>query len=160
MGTMTVTLHTAITDDAIDTLFREARTVVAFSDQPVDRAVVGEIFESFKYGPTMMNNFHETLSTTFPHAPNAGKMFQDREQRGYLARMNASLQMGYFIIAAHAHGLDVGPMTGYNGPAIAERFLSDGDQDLLAVVALGYADESAGRPRSPRLPFEQVVEFI
>lgn len=43
MGTMTVTLHTAITDDAIDTLFREARTVVAFSDQPVDRAVVGEI---------------------------------------------------------------------------------------------------------------------
>lgn len=195
-------LRPALSEEALDLILREARTPVAWTDEPVDPAIVREIFETAKYGPTMMNSlplrltvvqspgaradlldlmspvnkelvataplvaivsadrdFHETFALTWPHDSAARDKFPDREQRGQLARMNATLQLAYVIIAARAHGLDIVPMTGYSSTRIPPRFLGDGDEDLIAVVALGHADDAATRPRDPRLPFERVVRF-
>ncbi|MGM0386033.1 MAG: malonic semialdehyde reductase [Actinomycetota bacterium] len=189
-------------DEALDIILREARTPLAWTDEPVDPEVVREIFETAKFGPTMMNSlpmrltvvrspeartdllslmspvnqdlvatapivaivsadrdFPETFPITWPHSPGARDKFPDREQRGQLARMNATLQLAYLIISARAHGLDIVPMTGYSSTGIPARFLGDGDEDLIAVVALGHADGAATRPRDPRLPFERVVRF-
>jgi len=203
MTTQTLQHRTSLSDESLDLLFREARTPVAWSDRPVDPDLVREIFETAKFGPTMMNSlpmrltlvqspearaelvslmapgnqekaaaapilaivsadrdFHETLAITFPHVPGAAEKFPDRELRGHLARMNATLQLAYFMIAARAHGLDAGPMTGYSSTGIAARFLAEGDLALIAVVALGHADDAATFPRSPRLPYEQVVTHL
>lgn len=203
MTTATLPARAGLPDESLDLLFREARTPVAWTDEPVDPAAVREIFETAKFGPTMMNSlpmrltvvesaearadlvslmapgnqekvatapvvvivsadrdFHETLAETFPHLPGAGDKFPDREQRGTLARMNATLQLAYFLIAARAHGLDAAPMTGYSSTRIPARFLAGGDQDLIAVVALGHADGAATHPRNPRLPYERVVTHV
>lgn len=44
-----------LSDDTLDTLFREARSANTFSDIPVSTEQVREIFELVKFGPTMMN---------------------------------------------------------------------------------------------------------
>lgn len=44
-----------LTDDALDLLFREARSLNTFSDEPVSVEQVREVFELVKMGPTMMN---------------------------------------------------------------------------------------------------------
>lgn len=41
--------------EALDVLFREARSANSFSDEPVSTEQVREIFELVKMGPTMMN---------------------------------------------------------------------------------------------------------
>ncbi len=43
-------------DDALDVLFREARTANTFTDEPVSLEQVREVFELVKFGPTAMNN--------------------------------------------------------------------------------------------------------
>ena len=43
-------------DEALDLLFREARTANTFTDDPVSVEQVREVFELVKLGPTMMNN--------------------------------------------------------------------------------------------------------
>lgn len=198
---MTQTIPAAVHAQSLDTIFRSAHTAVRFTDEPVDPAVVEEIYETFKYGPTAFNsvplrlklvqsdseraelvdlmmapnqpktaaapllailsaeaNWHHTLAVTAPHMTGAREMFADEGARRQMARMNGALQMGYFIVAARAHGLDVAPMTGVDAAGVQQRFLP-ASHEFLAVVALGHADHSADRPRSPRLPFEDVVSF-
>lgn len=46
----------ALSDDALDLLFRDARTANTFTDDPVSVDQVREVFELVKLGPTMMNN--------------------------------------------------------------------------------------------------------
>ncbi len=46
----------ALSDEALDLLFREARTANTFTDEPVSVDQVREVFELVKLGPTAMNN--------------------------------------------------------------------------------------------------------
>lgn len=55
MTTPTITSPFAVADETLDVLFREARSINSFSDQPVSVDDVREVFELVKLGPTMMN---------------------------------------------------------------------------------------------------------
>ncbi|KQX73785.1 malonic semialdehyde reductase [Aeromicrobium sp. Root472D3] len=55
MTSSTETSPFVLGDDTLDVLFREARSVNAFSDEPVSAEQVREVFELVKLGPTMMN---------------------------------------------------------------------------------------------------------
>lgn len=44
-----------LTDDALDTLFRNARTHNAWTDEPVSDATLRKIFDLMKWGPTSAN---------------------------------------------------------------------------------------------------------
>ncbi|MCW2839084.1 MAG: Malonic semialdehyde reductase [Aeromicrobium sp.] len=55
MTTSTITTPFVVPDDSLDVLFREARSVNSFSDEPVTAEQVREVFELVKLGPTMMN---------------------------------------------------------------------------------------------------------
>jgi len=62
--------------------------------------------------------FHENLPKVFPHAPKAKDGFADEEVRARTARLNAALQIGYFILGVRAAGLAAGPMTGVDADGI------------------------------------------
>ena len=47
-------------------------------------------------------NFHENFARVLPQLPGAKEKFADDDARAQAARFNASLQAGYFIIAARA----------------------------------------------------------
>jgi 3-hydroxypropanoate dehydrogenase len=77
------------------------------------------------------------------------------------AKLNASLQAGYFLAALRTQGLDLGPANGFNNAA-ADQTLFSGNPKTKSwksfmYVNIGHADpDTQIFPRSPRFEFETV----
>ncbi len=104
--------------------------------------------------------FHEHLPVLFPHAPGAKDWFADETGRREAAFRNASLQGGYFLMAARALGLDVGPMSGFDAAGVKAEFFAGTTVEPNFIVNLGYGTDENLFPRSPRLAFEEAAEII
>lgn len=106
--------------------------------------------------------FHRHLPELFPHADAKSWFVGDEPYREETAFRNSSLQGGYFILAARALGLDAGPLSGFDNDMVDGLFFAEGDPDYRSnfLCNLGYGDSSKLYPRSPRLAFEQVCEFL
>ncbi len=193
----------ALSPDAQDLLFREARTANTFTDEPVDAETVRAIYDLVKYAPTSMNNqplrvalvesdgareqllkhmaegnrektasaplvavlaadteFHENLPKVFPHFPQAREMFADDAGREQVARLNASLQVGYFLLGVRAAGLAAGPMTGFDAEGLDADMFADRPWKSLVVVNIGRPAENAWSDRLPRLEHDEVFASL
>jgi 3-hydroxypropanoate dehydrogenase len=107
------------------------------------------------------HEFHEELPRLFPHFPQAKDMFAaDDTVREGASRLNATLQVGYFILGLRAAGLAAGPMTGFDAAGLNKDFFADGDHSVLAVVNIGKPGEDAWFPRNPRLSYDEVVTTV
>ena len=105
--------------------------------------------------------FHEQMGKLFPHEPTAASWFTSSPAATRTAALrNASLQCGYFIMAARALGLDCGPMGGFNGAAIAKEFFPGKPYEVNLVCNLGYGDTASLHPRLPRLTFEEACTLV
>lgn len=104
--------------------------------------------------------FHENLPRLLPMAPKARDSFEDAAKRESHARFNATLQAGYFILAARAVGLDAGPMGGFNAAGIDDEFFADSPLRSLLVVNLGHVAEGGNFPRKPHVEFEEAVTLL
>ncbi|GAA1211766.1 malonic semialdehyde reductase [Prauserella alba] len=102
-------------------------------------------------------DFHEQLPTVFPHAPGVKDLFSDPAGREPVAKLNASLQVGYFILGVRAAGLAAGPMTGFDGAGVDAEFFADKPWKSLVVVNIGKPGENAWQERLPRLGYDEVV---
>ena len=105
-------------------------------------------------------DFHDHLPTLFPHAPGARDWFADETGRREAAFRNSSLQGGYFMIAARALGLDVGPMSGFDAAAVKAEFFPKGNVEPNFIVNLGYGSDENLFPRSPRLSFDEAAKIL
>ena len=105
-------------------------------------------------------DFHEQLPKLFPHAPGAKDWFADEAGRRESAFRNSSLQGGYFMIAARALGLDVGPMSGFDPEGVKAEFFAGTSVEPNFIVNLGYGTDENLWPRSPRLAFEEAAEIL
>lgn len=104
--------------------------------------------------------FHEQLPKLFPHAPTAKEWFAEEAARREAAFRNSSLQGGYFLIAARALGLDVGPMSGFDPAGVKAEFFPDSNIEPNFIVNLGYGTDENLFPRSPRLTFEEAAQIL
>jgi 3-hydroxypropanoate dehydrogenase len=103
-------------------------------------------------------DFHVHGETLFPHKPQMHAGFADNPNRELLARNNAWLQTGYFILAVRAAGLAAGPMGGFDAAGVDAEFLAGTSLKSIVVVNVGRpAAEGAWFERLPRLEREQVV---
>lgn len=100
-------------------------------------------------------DFHEYLPELFPHDQTAKHWFVDAKARGTHALRNGSLQGGYFILAARALGLDIGPMSGFDNAKVDELFFAGTSVRSNFISTLGYGDPATIFPRSPRPSFER-----
>lgn len=105
-------------------------------------------------------DFHDHLPTLFPHAPGARDWFAEEAGRREAAFRNSSLQGGYFLIAARALGLDVGPMSGFDPAAVKAEFFPEGNVEPNFIVNLGYGSDENLFPRSPRLSFDEAAQIL
>ncbi|ROO88915.1 3-hydroxypropanoate dehydrogenase [Actinocorallia herbida] len=106
-------------------------------------------------------DWHEELPKVFPHAPGAKENFDNAaEVRHGMGSFNASLQIGYLIIAIRAAGLAAGPMAGYDAEGVNKDFFGDGAHKVLAVINIGRPGPDAWFPRSPRLEYDEVVTTV
>jgi 3-hydroxypropanoate dehydrogenase len=104
--------------------------------------------------------FHEHLPTQFPHFQGAQDIFKGQDHRFGTATLNASLQVGYFILGVRAAGLAAGPMTGFDAEGIDKEFFAETGYKTLVVVNIGKPGENAWFPRNPRLDQDKVVATV
>ena len=76
------------------------------------------------------------------------------------ATRNGTLGGAYFMLAARAVGLSIGPMSGVNLVKVDEEFFPDGRWKTNFLLNLGYADDSKLFDRNPRLSFEQACRVL
>lgn len=82
------------------------------------------------------------------------------DKKEMLALKSASLQGGYFILAARAVGLDCGPMGGFDNAKVDQEFFSGGTVKSNFLCNLGYGNPATLRPRSPRLEFDEACKLL
>lgn len=104
--------------------------------------------------------FYEKLGYLFPHTDAKSWYVGKPEKIKTTGQMNATLQGGYFILAARAVGLDCGPMGGFNNQTLDLDFFPDGKTRSIFICAIGYGDRSKLFPRSPRLDFDDACEIL
>ncbi len=105
-------------------------------------------------------DFPETLDKLFPNAPGAKNWFGDPVAKEVGALRNSSLQGGYFILAARALGLDVGPMSGFDNAAVDKEFFAGTNIKSNFIASIGYGTEEGLFPRNPRLDFKEAAQIV
>ncbi|MGW3467459.1 malonic semialdehyde reductase [Saccharopolyspora sp. NPDC000995] len=106
-------------------------------------------------------DFHENLPRVFPHAEGVKDMFAANDElRLNHAKLNASLQIAYFILGVRAAGLAAGPMSGFDAAGINAEFFPEGKQQSLVVVNIGKPGENPWFDRLPRLDYDEVVTTV
>jgi 3-hydroxypropanoate dehydrogenase len=104
-------------------------------------------------------DFHEQSYKTFPSRPQLKDAFADKAMRHHLAKYNATLQAGYFILAVRAVGLAAGPMIGYDAAGIDAEFFAGSSLTTMLVVNIGYPGEHPWFDRLPRLDEKDVITW-
>lgn len=105
-------------------------------------------------------DFHEHLPRLLPQAPGAKARFTDDAARTETAMFNASLQAGYFIVAARSAGLDVGPLGGIDTAGIDAEFFRGTARRTFLAVNLGHAAPGGTHQRNPRLEHHEAVTTL
>ena len=103
--------------------------------------------------------FWRELLKLFPHEDRRGRFSDKPEHAEVTAFRNGTLQGAYFMIAARALGLDVGPMSGFSNAVVDEEFFAGTTLKSNFLCNLGYADESAIFQRLPRLDFDDACSL-
>src|SRR5580693_6108215 len=170
----------AVSDKALDIIFRSARTQNKWQDKPVSPALLMAVYDLMRMGPTSANisparivfvvskeakerlkpylsegNRAKTMS-----APGAKDWFADPKFAEVAAFRNGTLQGAYFIMAARALGLDCGPMSGFDNAGVDREFFPEGTIKSNFLCSVGYGDPSAVFPRSPRLSFDEACKIL
>jgi len=106
------------------------------------------------------SDWHEHLPALQPFTKDPHLAWQDRDKRESMARFNASLQAGYFILGVRAHGLVAGPMGGFDQAGVDRTFFPDGRWRSLLLVNIGHPGPESFKPRMPRLDFDQAAVLL
>ncbi len=103
----------------------------------------------------------ENMPMLFPVVPGMRDILAalPPEGRERSASQSAHLAAGYFILAARAHGLDCGPMAGFDASKVNAAFFPDGTWQSLFLMNLRYGDAGKLYPRGPRLTFDQACKI-
>jgi nitroreductase len=104
--------------------------------------------------------FYEKLPKLAPHADVRSYFFGKRKLIEDTAFRNSSLQGAYFIIAARAHGLDCGPMSGFDNAKLDEIFFASTSWKSNFICNIGYGDATKLKPRQPRLNFDEACQVV
>lgn len=76
------------------------------------------------------------------------------------AAQSGTLQVGYFILALRALGLDAGPMGGFDAAKVEAEFFPEGKIKANVIINIGFGDGAKLFPRNPRLTFDQMATIL
>jgi 3-hydroxypropanoate dehydrogenase len=102
-------------------------------------------------------DFHEHLDELLPYVQDPASRFADPAGREKVARFNATLQAGYFLLGVRAAGLAAGPMGGFDAAGVDAEFFAGSALKSLLVVNIGRPGDDAWMDRLPRLHHDDVV---
>jgi len=108
-------------------------------------------------------DFHEHMPKVFPHNPAMKANFEGDGKRAFretFAFRNGTLQGAYFILAARAVGLDVGPMSGFDNAKVDAEFFPEGRFRSNFLCNLGHGDPAKVMGRLPRFSFDEACTLL
>lgn len=103
--------------------------------------------------------FFDHLPRLYPHRDARSRFAADAVLAEETAFRNGTLQGAYFLLAARALGLAVGPMSGFSREAVDAAFFAGSGIRSNFLLNLGYGAEEAPNPRNPRLEFSEACRF-
>ncbi len=103
--------------------------------------------------------FHERLPFLYPHTDARSWFAGNPQLAETTAFRNSTLQGAYFMLAARAVGLDVGPMSGFDAAKVDALFLAGTGWRSNFLVNLGYGSGQDQHPRAPRLLFDEACRL-
>lgn len=136
----------------------KARLIPALADGNVSKVEGAPVTAILAYD----RRFFDHLPDLYPHV-DARSLFVGNEPfQEETAFRNSSIQGGYFILAARALGLDVGPLSGFDNDRVDQIFFGDKDHHYRSnfLCNLGYGDTSKLRERNTRLDFETACTLL
>ncbi|MFY9779112.1 MAG: malonic semialdehyde reductase [Candidatus Baltobacteraceae bacterium] len=136
----------------------KARLVATLSPGNVEKTKAAPLTAIFAAD----TKFYEHIPRLFPNAPQFKNLFTGEDKAEFstqFALMNATLQGAYFMLAARALGLDVGPMGGFDKKQLDAAFFPEGTLKSIWIANLGYGDDTKLYPRNPRFNFDEVARF-
>jgi 3-hydroxypropanoate dehydrogenase len=107
--------------------------------------------------------FHEHLPRLYP-TEDARSWFAGKPEaiKGN-AELGSALQAGYFILAARALGLGLGPMGGFSREKVNETFFAHTDWGRTwharFLCNIGYPGKDGARSRDPRFTFDEACRI-
>jgi 3-hydroxypropanoate dehydrogenase len=194
----------AVNDEALDIIFRKARTHRKWRPEPVTPQMLMAVYDLMRWAPTTNNTsparfvfvvsqaakerlkphlnrgnveqtmlapataimaydlkFHEKMDklSANPEAKESWSKKSPAELHEAAFR-NASLQGGYFILAARAVGLDCGPMSGFSIAGVDQEFFAGTSIKSNFLCNLGFGDDTGLRPRAGRLDFDEACKIL
>ncbi len=178
-------MHRIVNDEALDTLFRAARSPHAWLARPVSDTLLRAVWELVKLGPTSSvgrsarilfvrsEAARDRLALAVPVAQRSGFMSapvaaivghaldkERRPDRQAAARPEGELQAAYLIVAARALGLDCGPIWNFDIDAITAAFFSEGGFTTNFLCSLGYGDDTQLSPDEARPAFDEACQIL
>jgi 3-hydroxypropanoate dehydrogenase len=105
-------------------------------------------------------DFYEHLPKLFPHTDARSWFAGKPEKIKETAFRNGTLQGAYLILAARLHGLDCGPMSGFDNAGVDAAFFSGTSIKSNFLCNIGYGDPAGVQPRSPRFSFDEIAKIV
>lgn len=103
--------------------------------------------------------FYLKLPTLYPHVDVKTWFSSNPDLAEETAFRNSTLQGGYFILAARALGLAVGPMSGVDRTKLDRAFFTQSSWKTNFLINVGYPAAEVLSERLPRLAFEDAALF-
>ncbi|MBF0169291.1 MAG: malonic semialdehyde reductase [Alphaproteobacteria bacterium] len=104
-------------------------------------------------------DFPYLLPRLFPQA-DAKSWYQGKpELTEATARLSATLQAAYFLLACRGLGLDLGPMGGFDAVKLDAAFFPEGRFKSFLLMNIGYGLPDKLYPRNPRLEFDEACRM-
>jgi 3-hydroxypropanoate dehydrogenase len=104
--------------------------------------------------------FYEHLPYLTPQRDFKSLFAGNPELAARSAAQSGTLQVGYFILALRALGLDAGPMGGFDAAKVEAEFFPEGKIKANVIINIGYGDDAKLFPRNPRLTFDQMAQIL
>ena len=173
-------MHRIVNDEALDTLFRAARSHHAWLARPVSDTMLRALWELVKLGPTSGLGRPARILFVRSQAAKArlGPAVALPERAAMMTapiaaivgyplerdpgpdsgpgpdrqavRRDAALQAAYLILASRALGLDCGPIWDFDTRLVDAAFFPEGTVASNFLCALGYGDDAQLAPHQLR----------
>ena len=165
-----------LSDEALDTLFRNPCNAPAWLDRPVGDTLLRALWELAKLGPIPGQSAPELiLFVRSPAAkeqlllalpPQEGTFMQAAPVTAILASgadaaasigrsessagRQASLRAAYLMLAVRSLGLDCCPLWNFVPAVVESAFFPEGGVAATHLCSIGYGDEARAEPDPPR----------
>jgi|TARA_B100001750_G_scaffold247901_1_gene275514 3-hydroxypropanoate dehydrogenase len=104
--------------------------------------------------------FYKYMPRLYPHVDMHSGFAKDSEKAKKASHFNATLQAGYFILAARTLGFDCGPMGGFDNKKVDRVFFAKKNFESILLCNIGFGESKNLKPRNPRLGFKDACQII